>query len=223
MPVLHEGKVLDGRHRYRACLDTGIECRFRDFEGDDPHVFVHSENLHRRHLGEGQRAMVAARLVTTKPKGGQPEKNQENSPGSFTIDDAAAAAHTSRKPIQEARRVQEKGVPALREAVESGAVAVSDAAAITKQDKDVQRELVGAVQSGQAKNLKAALKARNRQAKRDSLTPVALPDGRVFHCSCADLAKHVEAAARSCGCAARGRPTATSGWSSASRAPRSAR
>ena len=34
--LLYDEKILDGRHRYRACIDNGIEPRFRNYEGDDP-------------------------------------------------------------------------------------------------------------------------------------------------------------------------------------------
>src|SRR5688572_9487566 len=61
--VLHEGLILDGRHRYRACLECGIEPRFVTFDGSDPLAFVISENVTRRHLNESQRAMVASRLA----------------------------------------------------------------------------------------------------------------------------------------------------------------
>ena len=58
--ALFEGKVLDGRHRLRACADAGIKPRYRDFDGDEAAAiaFVLSENLHRRHLDSGQRACV---------------------------------------------------------------------------------------------------------------------------------------------------------------------
>jgi hypothetical protein len=34
--VLYKGRILDGRHRYRACLDLGIEPKFEEYTGDAP-------------------------------------------------------------------------------------------------------------------------------------------------------------------------------------------
>jgi len=34
--VLHEGKILDGRNRYRAAREAGVPCPTRTFDGDDP-------------------------------------------------------------------------------------------------------------------------------------------------------------------------------------------
>jgi hypothetical protein len=62
--VVYEGKVLDGRSRYFACLARGVAPRFRPYAGEcgSPLAFVVARNLHRRHLTESQRALVAARL-----------------------------------------------------------------------------------------------------------------------------------------------------------------
>ena len=62
--VLHEGKVLEGRHRYLACLARKVTPRFRNYaqECGSPLAFVVAKNLHRRHLTESQRALLAAKL-----------------------------------------------------------------------------------------------------------------------------------------------------------------
>src|SRR5438128_5640090 len=61
---LHEGKVLDGWHRYLACLVKHVPPRLRDYAGEcgSPLSFVLAKNIDRRHLTPGQRALVAARL-----------------------------------------------------------------------------------------------------------------------------------------------------------------
>ena len=56
--MIHEGLILDGRNRYRACEAAGIEPRFREFDGDDP---LASLNVHRRSLSESRSARSLVR------------------------------------------------------------------------------------------------------------------------------------------------------------------
>lgn len=64
-----EGRVLDGRNRLAACKLAGVEPTFVEADPPDPLVFVISENVNRRHMGAGARAMAvlkAARDQETK-------------------------------------------------------------------------------------------------------------------------------------------------------------
>lgn len=58
--TLHNGFILDGGNRYRACMEAGIEPRFVEFEGASVVSFVLSANLHRRHMTAGQQAAIVA-------------------------------------------------------------------------------------------------------------------------------------------------------------------
>lgn len=58
--TLHDGMILDGGNRYRACLAAGVEPTFRRFDGPSIVSYVLSANLHRRHLTPGQQAAIVA-------------------------------------------------------------------------------------------------------------------------------------------------------------------
>ena len=56
--VLYEGKILDGRNRYLACIEVGIEPRYIQYEGDAPVQYAISK-INRRNLNAGQLAFIA--------------------------------------------------------------------------------------------------------------------------------------------------------------------
>ena len=66
--VIFEGKILEGRNRYRACQMVGIVPSCEDYTGTDPRGYVISANAMRRDLTKGQRACVTQELATA-PKG----------------------------------------------------------------------------------------------------------------------------------------------------------
>jgi hypothetical protein len=61
--VTYEGKILDGRRRYRACLKLQIEPSFEEYKGDAPAAFVISKNRHRRHSSASQLAYAVRTLA----------------------------------------------------------------------------------------------------------------------------------------------------------------
>ncbi len=122
--VLFEGKIIDGRNRYRACKALGIECEFSELEEcDDPVAYVISANLHRRQLKTSQRAMCAAKLAGL-PRG-RPEENSSNELNTHA--DAGLLFSVSIASLKRALVVLHDGCDALIRLCELGELPVSTA------------------------------------------------------------------------------------------------
>jgi hypothetical protein len=121
---LHEGKILDGRNRFRAAEAAGVECPARSYDGDDPVAFVISLNLKRRHLSESQRAMVAAKLATLPHGANQWRSGQLAGP---PAQDEAAVLNVGERSVRRAKIVRDSGEPELIALVEVGEISVAAA------------------------------------------------------------------------------------------------
>jgi N6-adenosine-specific RNA methylase IME4 len=60
--ILCDEKILDGRNRYRACKDVGVDPQFKQFSGD-PFSYVWSTNGTRRDLTAEQRYLIWDRVA----------------------------------------------------------------------------------------------------------------------------------------------------------------
>lgn len=161
--VLLDGKILDGRNRYRACLEAGVEPHFEDFDGEDPVAFVVSKNVARRHLDESQRALAAARIATLQR--GRPETKSPI--GEIkTQAEAAQILNVGKRSVERARDVLDQGEATLVKAVEQGRVSVSAAADVATLPKQEQAEIVA---KGEKEILEAAkrIRAQKSEAKRE--------------------------------------------------------
>lgn len=155
--ITYEGKILDGRNRFKAANAAGAEVPFREYEGADPLGFVISLNLHRRHLNESQRAMVAAAIATLGQ--GKPA-NLPVKP--VTQAEAAERMQVSERSVRAAAKVRDEGAPELADAVRSGAVSVSAAADVAELPKAEQAEIVA---KGEREILEAAKRIRQEKAE----------------------------------------------------------
>lgn len=122
--TVYEGKILDGRNRYRACEKLDMTPEYRDWDSrGSPIDFVVSMNVNRRHLSESQRAMVAARLANLKQ--GRPEKNSPI--GDLKQSEAAKKVNVGKRSVERARKILNHGDEELIGAVDRGDVKVSAA------------------------------------------------------------------------------------------------
>ena len=132
-----EGRVLDGRNRLRACRQAGVEPHFETWNGRGSEAeLVVSMNLHRRHLNESQRAMVAAKLkemlapeALERQRTGRAADLGANLRQGRSSERAAGLLNVSRRSVEHASKLLKRGDPELIHAVQSGQMAVSAAAA----------------------------------------------------------------------------------------------
>jgi N6-adenosine-specific RNA methylase IME4 len=143
-----DGKILDGRNRYAACVMAEVEPRFKEYIGDNPLAFVISENIARRHLDESQRAMCAGRIAEMKR--GQFFGNQSVSANLQTPSqvDAANMLNVSPRSVASAKTIIAKGIPELVWAVDAGQIPVSEAEKLARQTQEYQQAIIAKVSKG---------------------------------------------------------------------------
>jgi hypothetical protein len=123
--VLLDDQILDGRNRYRACEAANVEPIYQEWDnGGDPTAFVVSKNLHRRHLSESQRALVAAQLYSTKVGENQHTIQVAGIPVT-TRGEAAKLLNVHHTTVTDAKKVLTDGTTEEIEAVKRGEAAVS--------------------------------------------------------------------------------------------------
>lgn len=178
-----DGEIIDGRNRHRACIEAGITPSFRTHQGNHLLPFVISLNLHRRHLDEGQRAMIAAKLANKRE--GRPEKT--SSIELVSQAQAAELLNVSVATTKRAKEVIENGSPELIKAVEQGEVAVSAAAKVAELPKEEQSDFLDAMKRDKKKDrvpksVKRQVTKRQHNNKVAELKQEALPSTVKLYC-----------------------------------------
>jgi ParB-like chromosome segregation protein Spo0J len=163
---LHDGKILDGRNRYRACLELGMKPTFKKYDGEDPIAFVLSRNFHRRQMNESQRAIVACRLAWMKP--GRPKARK---PAGFLTQAAAGALfNVGERTIQDAKVVLDQCAPPVIAAVDRGELTIATALVLAKEPKERQAELLDAAmkEADTRRGRSAAVRKKTRKENPDA-------------------------------------------------------
>lgn len=147
--LTEDGQVLDGRNRLLACEIAGIPADFREYRGDDPIGFSLSMNLKRRHLTNGQKAMLALEvepLYAEQAKARQGTRTDldfvaelpQSEPKSR--EKAAKVSGTSGRSVSQAKRVKSKA-PDLAEKVTAGEMPLDRAERIVR-DREAEAKRV---------------------------------------------------------------------------------
>jgi len=180
--VLHDGLILDGRNRYRACKAAGVDPMFRQWDGaGSPSEFVWSLNNTRRHLDGNARALAAGRYQVQLEAEGKARrsanlKHSASKVPNGTIDSAgrsrAQAAEKFNLPertVDRAAKVVKDGTPELQKAVADDRISISAAAAVADEDPDTQREIASHPEIKKA--VRALNAAKALKAEADAMPP----------------------------------------------------
>lgn len=138
-PIVFIGDtILDGRNRYMAARDLGIEYPRVEYSGNNPLDFVVSKNLARRHLSESQRARVAGKIANM-PQGARTDLEPSANMQKVSVAAAAQLLNVSERAVHQARTVERDAIPEVAAAVDAGQLAVSTAAEIATLPRPEQR------------------------------------------------------------------------------------
>lgn len=138
-PILtHEGRIVDGRHRFSACFALGIEPKMIEWDGvGDMLEVVISLNVRRRHLDTHQKVEMALRLIETRHGA-----NRFTSQGKVTMRKASALLGVSEDTIQRARKIEIDGVPELKAIIHKLGFSYKEGAYIASLPAEEQTRIV---------------------------------------------------------------------------------
>ncbi len=156
----YQAKIVDGRNRYRACLEAGVEPVFQEWSGTGTlAAFVVSKNLTRRHLSESQRSMIAAKLANMR----QGRPSEKVPIGTFSQNDMATLLNVSERSVKRANKVLRAGTSELINAVDNDKIAVAAAANLVDRPPEYQQAVVAKIASGEAKGVVDARRLLKRE------------------------------------------------------------
>ena len=178
--TLYKNQILDGRNRYKAAVELDMLddlpiCEIDDDFDIDPYQWVISRNLHRRHLKESQRALVAAKLAKLRigEIGNGRVEVQICTP---TLQQAAEQLDVGRTTVAHAKTVLANGSQELIEAVEQGKVAVSKASKIAKGTPKEEQVSKAKEKPSKPKKPNGKQKVADSQLKKQDVDQEAVED-----------------------------------------------
>lgn len=139
--------IIDGRHRYIACKELGIEPTYRAWDGvGDMKKFVLGLNLHRQSFRNVQLPIIARNaipMLQKYAKGSSPESTgQRVSYSRKKIEQAAEMVGAAATDVRHAILLGKRGIPELEAAVLSGEVSLIAAAFVAANHTKKKQALI---------------------------------------------------------------------------------
>ncbi len=188
--------ILDGHHRVRAAKELGIkeiEVRIPELIGIDEDEYLLSVALNRRHLTEGQKAVLAneyRKIISEKAKSERANKANdikhdhpislsETSTDKEKEEDTRKAAAEKFKisewKVRQASKI-ETDAPEIYAQVKSGNLALHEAVKIIKEPEPVREIIMQRKHEEPRKNLQVIIRDIHNKDRIDN--PKSLPEGK---------------------------------------------
>ncbi len=152
----YQGKIIDGRNRYRACVAAGVEPRYQEWDGKGSLVaFAVSLNVKRRHLTSSQLSVIALSVEKQLKQEAQEKEVERKSVLTFqnfekssrlthqihASQQAAQLLNTNHEYVSTAKRI-EKDAPELLPHIIEGTLTIPDAKAIAALPQERRSKVV---------------------------------------------------------------------------------
>lgn len=191
---LYEGKIIDGRNRYRACQKLNITPDYRTWQGSgSPLAFVISLNLNRRHLTSSQKAVVALEVEkhlaqeARRQQGRRSDLLQKTAKSVRPLHAAQEAGRlvgTNRHYVISAKQIS-KRAPELLETVRRGQLTIPEARQLSRLPADQRENVQTLVEEGKARNVKDGMRRVRLAGQVQAIERMTLPKGK-YHMLVAD-------------------------------------
>jgi N6-adenosine-specific RNA methylase IME4 len=173
-----DGRIVDGRHRYRALCELGLQDRVEIEQLPDTLSnaelidIVVGLNVRRRHLKPGQRAMAAVRLLA---------QNAGRLPYQKSLENACAVMQVGQTTLRNAQKIFNEGHEQLVGGVEAGDITVREGVYCLRLSLEDQGLAVEAVRSKEVKTVREAARRLQREQQFQALRSAETPSGQ-FRC-----------------------------------------
>lgn len=184
---IHQGKIIDGRNRYRACIEAGVEPRYQEWQEKGSLVsFAVALNLKRRHLTQSQIAAISPEVeerfaMEAKERqialaGTRPNLNPDLVPlvaqGTLSAknergraaEQTAGALGIAHSYVSQAKKLK-KDAPEILEKVKDGTMNIKEAQKVVQLSPEKRIEVIAQVQAGDFKTIDQAVRAEVRQER----------------------------------------------------------